>query len=150
MVATGLVLFVIAALAAILAENALANQAGPWLGPVQLRLVFNSGVAFSFGNSLPAWTITAITGVITLAVGVYAWRTAPTTPAMGRLGLAAIIAGALANLVDRATDGVVTDYLHTGWFPTFNLPDIYITVGALLLIAATFRSSPSHGSQRPT
>ena len=31
-------------------------------------------------------------------------------------------------------DGVVTDYLHTGWWPTFNLADTAIVVGALLLV----------------
>ena len=32
-----------------------------------------------------------------------------------------------SNLADRAADGVVTDYLHTGWFPTFNGADVFIT-----------------------
>ena len=33
--------------------------------------------------------------------------------------------------------GKVTDYFHTGWWPTFNLADTYLTCGVALLIAAT-------------
>lgn len=40
-----------------------------------------------------------------------------------------MIGGAVANLVDRARDGVVTDYLHTGWWPTFNLADTFLVTG---------------------
>ncbi len=39
--------------------------------------------------------------------------------------------GAAANLVDRAADGVVTDYLHSSWWPTFNLADTFIVLGAI-------------------
>ena len=150
MVVIGLLLFTIAALAGLLAEQGLAGQDGPWLGPVQLRLIYNSGVAFSLGSTLPAWAITAVTGALTLAIGIFAWRTAPSTPTVGRVGLAAIIAGALGNFTDRAIDGVVTDYLHTGWFPTFNLPDVYITGGAVLLIAATLTPAPTTSSNQGT
>ena len=32
---------------------------------------------------------------------------------------------------------MVTDYLHTGWWPTFNLADTFIVLGATALIIAT-------------
>lgn len=54
-----------------------------------------------------------------------------------------MLAGAIANLVDRAVDGVVTDYLHTGWFPTFNLADVFITVGGAVLVLASLRATDS-------
>lgn len=106
---------------------------------LSLRLTYNPGIAFSLGTALPSWVIVGITGLITLAIVVYAWRTAPTTLLPGRVGLAAVLAGALGNLLDRAGDGVVTDYLHTGWFPTFNLADTLITCGAALLLLTTLR-----------
>ncbi len=111
------------------------------LGLLQLRLAYNPGVAFSLGDTLPTWLIATGTGIATLAIAVYAWRTAATTALLGRVGLAAILAGATGNLIDRATDGVVTDYLHTGWFPTFNLADTLVTCGAVLLILASWRGS---------
>jgi len=109
---------------------------------VQLQLSSNSGVAFSLGAGLPRWVILAVTGLVTLVLAGYAWRTAPTTSAAGRVGLAAILAGAIANVADRAGDGTVTDYLYTGWWPTFNLADSFITVGAALVVITTLRGSP--------
>ena len=44
-----------------------------------------------------------------------------------------VIGGALANVVDRAGDGRVTDYLHTGWWPTFNLADTFLVTGFIVI-----------------
>ncbi|GAA4289102.1 signal peptidase II [Georgenia daeguensis] len=107
------------------------------LGPVQLRLGFNSGVAFSLGANLPAGVVLGVTGLIIVGLAVFAWRAVRTATLPARLALAAILAGAVANLLDRAGDGVVTDYLHTGWFPTFNLADVFITGGAAALVLAS-------------
>jgi signal peptidase II len=109
------------------AVRTLADGTGPDLGVLQLRLVHNPGVAFGFGDTLPTWLIATLTGLVTFTIAVYAWRNAPTTALLGRLGLAAILAGASG----RAADGVVTDYLHTGWVATFNLADTLITCGAV-------------------
>ena len=118
-------------------EGFLADGSAVDLGLLQLRLTYNSGVAFSLGAGLPTGVVVAVTGVITLAIAGYAWFTVPTVAAVGVLGLAAVVAGAVTNLVDRAVDGAVTDYFHTGWFPTFNLPDALLTVGVVLVVAAT-------------
>lgn len=123
---------------------------------MQLQLTYNSGVAFGLGAWLPAWLITAVTGAITVGLAVWAWITAPAANGATRLGFAAVVAGAVANVSDRTVDGVVTDYLHTGWFPTFNLADVFITVGAALLVGGALRATestrsiePSAGAPRP-
>jgi signal peptidase II len=103
------------------------------LGIVQLRLLYNPGISFSMGAGLPTWVILAVTGLIALVVAVFGWRAAPTLPVLGLVGVSGIIAGALTNLVNRAIDGAVTDYLHTGWFATFNVPDSLITLGVVAL-----------------
>jgi signal peptidase II len=126
-----------------LAEITLADGHGPDFGVLQLRLAHNSGVAFSLGVGLPAWVVTSVTGLITLALAIYGWRTAPTTRLLARIALAALLAGALANLADRASDGVVTGYLHTGWWPTFTLADTLIVIGGVLLALSQLRTSPS-------
>ena len=76
-----------------------------------------------------------------------------TLTTVGAVGFAAVLAGALSNLADRATDGVVTDYFHTGWYPTFNLPDVLITIGAVLILLSTLRQgdrdSTADTEQRP-
>ncbi|MGH8881529.1 MAG: signal peptidase II [Stackebrandtia sp.] len=122
------------------AESGLADGRTVDLALIQLRLAHNSGVAFSFGDTLPAAVVLAATGLIIAALAAYTWRAARTTPAPVAAGLALVVAGAVANFTDRAADGVVTDYLHTGWFPTFNGADVLITVGVASLILGSFRA----------
>lgn len=116
--------------------------AGAWLpgAPVELgigrlQLSHNTGVAFSLGNGLPTWLVLGVASVITLgvAVAIVLEHLRPPMPA----GL--VLGGAVANVVDRAGDGAVTDLLWLGWFPTFNLADTAITLGALALLWAAWR-----------
>lgn len=117
------------------------------LGPLELRLLYNPGTAFSLGADLPPAVVVTVVGVITAAVAVFAWREAAKASLLLVLGLAAVLAGAVANLVDRLDDGVVTDYLHSGWWPTFNLADVFITVGAAVVLTATIRASRGPGDE---
>ena len=66
---------------------------------------------------------------------------------MAVIGFALIVAGAASNVVDRALDGKVTDYFHTGWWPTFNLADTYLTCGFILVVVSLLVES-SRGSER--
>jgi signal peptidase II len=58
------------------------------------------------------------------------------TLALAALGL--ILGGALGNVIDRLTLGVITDFLEFGinrhYFPVFNIADSCITVGAAIII----------------
>ncbi|UUV32176.1 signal peptidase II [Amycolatopsis roodepoortensis] len=125
------------------ASRALADGSSVDLGVIQLRLTFNPGVAFSLGDTLPGSVVLGVTGLIVPGLAVFAWRTSRTATLPMRLGLAAVLAGAIANLADRAADGIVTDYLHTGWFPTFNLADVFITLGAAALVLTSLRATDS-------
>jgi len=115
------------------------------LGPLALQLTHNNGAAFSLGSGLPSWVIVTVTGLLTGVIAVITWRAVATKSRLLPAGLAAVLAGAAANLVDRAGDGRVTDYLHTGWWPTFNLADVWITTGAAVAILASFRSDRGVG-----
>ena len=131
------------------AERGLAAGQVVDLGVIQLRLAFNSGVAFSLGDTLPAAVLLTLTGLIIVGIVVFAWRTTPTGTLPVRLALAGVLAGAVANFVDRAPDGVVTDYLHTGWFPTFNGADVLITVSAVTLVLTSLTAERrTEGSAR--
>ena len=68
-----------------------------------------------------------MTGLMVAVLAVFAWQSAGTGSPWSGLAVAVILGGAISNLADRAADGVVTDYLHTGWFPTFNGADVFIT-----------------------
>ena len=118
-------------------------------GPVDLQLGYNAGVAFGLGADAPTAAVIAVTALITAAVAVATWRTALTGTRAQTLSMAAICSGAVANVLDRAQDGVVTDYLHTGWWPTFNLADTAIVTGAALLLRASLRANAQDGASEP-
>lgn len=126
------------------AAAALATGGVELPGPLDLRLAYNRGVAFGlFEDVPPAVTIAAI-GVITVVLAAAAWRGAlPVLPA----GL--VLGGAVANLVDRLADGRVVDLLHTGWWPTFNLADVFITVGSGLLLLTSFGTDAQPSASAP-
>jgi signal peptidase II len=109
-------------------------QDGPIdLGIIQLRLVFNPGVAFGVGDSLPPWLLIGLALAVTGLLIGYAWSTVEASSKLGRFALAAIMAGGIANVVDRAFGGTVTDYFDLGWWPVFNLSDCFIVVGVGLM-----------------
>lgn len=132
------------------AERSLSAGRVVSLGPLDLRLVYNPGTAFSLGAELPSALVLTVVGVITMGVAVFAWREAAKGSLIMVLGLAGVLAGAMGNFVDRADDGTVTDYLHSGWWPTFNLADVFITVGVVAVLIAILRPSrTATDSQRP-
>ena len=110
------------------ATTALSDRGIDLPGPLDLRLAYNRGVAFGVFDGAPPVLMIALTGALTVLLGLTAWRGVfPAVPAGLMLG------GAVANLLDRLIGGSVIDVLHTGWWPTFNVADSFITVGAGLL-----------------
>ena len=76
---------------------------------------------------------------------------APTATRLRLAAFAAMLGGAVANLTDRARDGIVTDYLHSGWWPTFNLADTAIVTGAILFVLSSLgppRAAGNHEARR--
>ncbi|MGB3313385.1 MAG: signal peptidase II, partial [Albidovulum sp.] len=78
------------------------------------------------------------TGALTIAFAVMAFRA---QHALERAGFALVVGGALGNIIDRLRQGAVTDFLDLYWrdwhWPTFNVADIAITLGAVLILAAS-------------
>ncbi len=100
---------------------------------VFLQLSENDGVAFGLLQNQ-----SVIVGVIVtlglLAIMVFGWRTAATGGVLVAVAFGLLIGGALGNMLDRLGDGHVTDFVVVGSWPTFNVADSAITVGAILLI----------------
>jgi len=124
-----------------LAEELLSNGATVDLGLVNLKLLYNTGVAFSLGANLAPWLVIAATAIIVLAMAWYAVSPAPAMPALSRAGAAMVVGGGAGNLVDRMDGRGVVDYLHSGWFPTFNLADVFVTVGVGLYVLGSLLGS---------
>ncbi|GAA3287719.1 signal peptidase II [Arthrobacter citreus] len=107
------------------------------LGVVNFRLLYNPGVAFSLGAALPDWVIIAVTGMIIAGMTWYVLTSAPTMTWLSRAGAGMLLGGATGNFIDRLDGRGVVDYLHTGWFPTFNLADVFVTTGVAVFILGT-------------
>ena len=123
-----------------LAEAMLSNGTTTDLGPINIRLLYNRGVAFSLGSDLAPWIVIAATGLIIAALTWYTVSSAPALTRLSRAGAALLLGGAVGNFIDRLDGDGVVDYLHSGWFPTFNLADVFVTTGVVLLILGTIWS----------
>jgi signal peptidase II len=119
------------------ARHALATHAVHVVGDFWLRLRYNSGISFSINRSGPLVT-TVITVVVALVVVLVGVRAAKGLPAYG-FGL--LLGGGLANVIDRlaASPHEVTDFFSVGSLPVFNLADVAITAGFVVLLIAALR-----------
>lgn len=100
------------------------------VGPLALRLVRNEGVAFGLGDSAPPMLLVVIVATVTAVVAAAVWK--GSLPANAATGL--VVGGASANLVDRALGGSVVDMFDLGWWPAFNVADVGIVCGVVLLL----------------
>jgi signal peptidase II len=118
---------------------------------VQINLTRNSGGAFSlFTNATVVLAILAIGLSIFLVRAVHQARDWLTV-----IALSMVLGGALGNLTDRIVRspgflrGHVVDFVQVGTFPTFNVADSAITIGAILLVIAAFRESSRTPNEHP-
>ena len=117
------------------------GTAVPVLPGFNLALGFNTGASFGMMGGFMAGKpllMAALTGALTIAFAVMAFRA---QHALERAGFALVVGGALGNIIDRLRQGAVTDFLDFYWrdwhWPTFNVADIAITLGAVLILAAS-------------
>nr|VFK30592.1 MAG: signal peptidase II Aspartic peptidase. MEROPS family A08 [Candidatus Kentron sp. MB]VFK36047.1 MAG: signal peptidase II Aspartic peptidase. MEROPS family A08 [Candidatus Kentron sp. MB] len=112
----------------------------PILPFLNFTLLYNSGAAFSFLSDAGGWQRWLFIGlsIVVSAILIYWLRGVPRSEIRLPAALALVLGGALGNLWDRITLGAVTDFIdlyYHGWhWPTFNLADSAITLGAFLLL----------------
>jgi signal peptidase II len=136
----GVVVILDQAAKAAIEANLVPGQDVGVLGPIGLTLSHNSGVAFGLASGGG----TRLVLVTALALGVvgYLFSRDPTRPGMwAAAGLLA--GGAIGNLADRIRVDAVTDYVAIGNWPAFNLADVAVTAGVLLLAYAYTREPPA-------
>ena len=105
---------------------------------IDLLLLYNSGIAFGVLDNNNQFQIYGllITGIMIVSYILYlAFKE---TSYKKMLGFSIIAGGALGNIIDRAINGHVTDFLHLKInnfsFFIFNMADAFITIGAILII----------------
>ena len=101
--------------------------------------VHNVGAAFSFLAGAAGWQRWFFTAVGLAAAGFILWMLrSHAGQKLFSFALACILGGALGNVIDRLLHGHVVDFLqfhYAGWyFPSFNVADSAITIGAAALI----------------
>ena len=101
---------------------------------VRFTYVRNSGIAFGLGAGLPfPYYVFSIAAVLAILVLFLRGRVHGTGR---RVALALILGGALGNLVDRLTTGLVVDFIDVGWgrwhWPVFNVADSAVSIGVVL------------------
>jgi len=129
----------------LLADSAMALHDPIVLLPsLALTKAYNTGAAFSFLGEASGWQRWFFSGLAVAVCGILlAWlRRLPATEWRTALALALILGGAAGNLVDRVIYGHVIDfidvYYQTWHWPTFNVADSAITLGAALLLLDAF------------
>lgn len=113
-------------------------------------LLYNTGAAFSFladAAGWQRWFFAAVAVGVSVVLVVWLKRLKPEETWLA-LALAMVLGGALGNLVDRVVFGHVVDFIllhwHQQWyFPAFNVADMAITGGAILLALDMFKSDKS-------
>jgi signal peptidase II len=102
-----------------------------------LAKVYNPGVSFGMFDNLENPRIVLVIFASLILLFVLYWL-AGTEDKLIAISLSFIIGGALGNIIDRAINGAVADFLdfHIGihHWPAFNVADSFITIGAMILI----------------
>ena len=105
---------------------------------IELLLINNYGVAFGVFDSGGSTSskILLILGILILFYLFYLLTNEENKKK--KIALSIILGGAMGNIIDRALNGFVTDFLHLKVnnfsFFIFNLADVFITIGAVLII----------------
>ena len=122
---------------------------------LKLILVYNDGAAFSIlsdAGGWQRWFLSLVSFSVSGFIFFWIFRLKPSERLLG-FALAIILGGAIGNLIDRVLLGHVVDFIllyHSNFFfPTFNVADTAISVGAILLIIEMFikkKGRDEHGN----
>ena len=112
-------------------------------GVLELRYAQNDDTAFSLlshfgvprvGFVLLGAALLALTSIV--ALWIASRRRASR---LQHVGFALVLAGALGNVLDRARHGYVVDFIHLTRWPIFNVADVGVVAGVVLLGLASLR-----------
>ena len=129
------------------------GESRPLLGAyLSLTVQRNTGAAFGM---FPAATtaLIALAAIIVIFIAVWGPQIAQSNRLLAA-GLAVALGGAAGNLIDRLRLGYVLDFLDLHFWPVFNVADIGITCGAILVVIALFlraqaKQRDNHANAQP-
>lgn len=91
----------------------------------------NTGIAFSVARTHSGAVF--VFDIIAILFIAYLARRAPSGEPWLRVGLGLVLGGAVGNVIDRILAGSVTDFIDFRIWPVFNVADMGITIGALII-----------------
>lgn len=112
-----------------------------------ITYVRNTGAAFSIfsGNT---FLVMVISFMIIMGIILYIRKNKPSNK-IEKISYSLILGGAIGNFIDRIIYGYVRDFIEIdifGWdYPIFNLADVFVVVGVILLVIATWRGRNDRG-----
>jgi len=107
---------------------------------LKFSLAFNTGAAFSFLSNAGGWQNLFFVGValVVAVIILFMIRRLGANDTQVAVALMLVLGGALGNVIDRVRFGYVVDFIdvyYRVWhWPTFNIADSAITIGAVLLV----------------
>ncbi|BBH18335.1 hypothetical protein Back2_26220 [Nocardioides baekrokdamisoli] len=116
---------------------------------LQFWLTKNCGAAWSFGTGM-TWIFTVLAVGATLVI---AWFTPRCRNAVWAIALGLVLAGVDGNLVDRlfrapgGGNGCVVDFIAFPHYPIFNVADMCINVGAVVIVVQLYRGIHLNGTR---
>ena len=123
-------------------SNLAVGESLPETGFFRLTHVHNTGAAFGlFQDQSFLLTVIALIGIgflLFLVLFIYR-RLQFLNTISGKISLGLILGGTVGNLIDRLSNGYVTDFIDFNFWPAFNIADSAVVVGAILLAYSIIR-----------
>jgi signal peptidase II len=117
---------------AIVRGQVLPGQHVDVLGIVDIVRVANRGIAFGMLDN--AGSAVLVIAALAFALLLGAFLVSAERPGLW-LPIGLLAGGAIGNLIDRIRHGAVTDFIDPPRWPAFNIADIEITAGVLILVS---------------
>lgn len=102
------------------------------------RFTFWKNTGAAFGLFQNASVILLVVSIAISLLLVWVYFKSLDEPVLFRVSLSMMLGGAIGNIIDRVTQGFVTDFIAVGRFPVFNVADSAVTVGVGLMLLAIY------------
>jgi len=116
-------------------------------GFLQLTYVRNTGAAFSLFVGFSPYLI--VVGALAAIIVIFFHYRIPPKDLYLQTSMAFILGGSLGNLIDRVVRSFVVDYIDILIWPVFNIADIMINLGVILIAIKLFEKKKAEGKDAP-
>ncbi len=114
-----------------------------------LRIIYSTNTGGAFGIMKDQRVFLMFTAALLTIAGLALSHKILALKRSYQLGLGLILGGTMGNLIDRIRLGFVVDFIDFSFWPTFNVADIGITVGAVLMIILLLKDDSFKDNPEP-